>query len=75
MRFFISDQRRGDDQIHPLGEIEVDAEIGDIVIGIGDDRGFHAGLVQPGGGGHDVGEDRIAAIGLSATAGVSNSAR
>ena len=74
VRLFVSNQRRGDDQVHLVGECQVGAELGDIVIGVGDDGAFHAGLAQPSGGGHDIGEDAIAAMGLSSTAGVSYSA-
>ena len=60
--FSIPDQRRGHDQIHAVREFQMDAEIGDIAIGIGDDRGFHTGLVEPRGGVHDIGENAIAAV-------------
>ena len=74
IRLFESHQRRGHDQIHSLREIQMDAELGHVAVGVGDDGGLDAGLVQAGRGGQHVGKDPVAAEGESSTAGVSYSA-
>src|SRR5918993_4890166 len=44
--FFIADERRGDDEIHQRREGEVRADDGDVIVGVGDDRGQYASATQ-----------------------------
>ena len=46
IRFFVADERRGDDEVHQWREGEVRADDGDVVVRVGDDRGLHPRATQ-----------------------------
>ena len=57
--FFPADDGRGDDGVHGVVEGEVGDELGDVGVGVGDDRPLDSRLLQELGGGEDIVENAV----------------
>ena len=65
--FFPADDGRGDDGVHGVVDGEVGDELGDVGVGVGDDRPLDSRFLEELGGGEDIGEDAVGmptAVGL-----------